>query len=73
MGGRGSDAWALVPDDIKEMLKDLPDEQIETVLSKLVQASTISYRELTEQDVATIKVPAPAPPGAAQRRRGRGF
>ena len=56
-GGRSSEAWALVPDDIKEMLKDLPDEQIDLVLSKLVQASTISYRELTEQDVATIKVP----------------
>jgi hypothetical protein len=56
MSGRTSDAWALVPDDIKELLKDLPDEQIDHVLSKLVQASTIMYRPLTEQDVAVIKV-----------------
>jgi hypothetical protein len=58
MGGRSSEAWALVPEDIKELLKDLPDDQIDHVLSKLVQASAVSYRELTEQDVAVIKVPA---------------
>jgi hypothetical protein len=46
---------SLLPPDLQQLVAGLPRPEAEALLAKLVQATVISYRELTAADVAIIR------------------
>lgn len=50
---------ALLPDDLRALVKELPADEAATVIDQLLLATELDFRALTEQDVATIKAGAP--------------
>lgn len=46
---------ALLPDDLRALVKELPADEAATVIDQLLLATELDFRALTEQDVATIK------------------
>lgn len=50
---------ALLPDDLRALVKELPADEAATVIDQLLLATELDFRALTEQDVATIKAGPP--------------
>lgn len=46
----------VLPKDIRELVEKLPEEKAREVMAQLIQASELSYRPLTAEDIQTIKV-----------------
>jgi hypothetical protein len=47
---------ALLPADLQELVRGLPEDKAAGVLKQLIQATELSYRALEEADIGVIKV-----------------
>ncbi len=56
-----SEALALLPPDIRQLVESLPPEEAQKVIERLLQQSEIEFRPLTEADLQAIKVLARFP------------
>lgn len=54
------DALSILPPDIRELVKDLPEDKLQEALQQLLQADDIALRPLNEADLLIIKVARPA-------------
>lgn len=47
---------ALLPDDVRELVQDLPEDKLASIIGQILQAAELSFDRLSEDDVAVIKV-----------------